>query len=750
MYIKSLHIISFGGLKNRDIELSPGVNVLCGENESGKSSAAMFIKFVFYGLSSKTTKGTVSEKQRFVNHDTMQASGFIIVETDTQISYRIERSLILSENTPAREKIRIINLTSGETVNSQNPGEYFFGVPKDIFVSTCFVSQSASLKPDMTKLDGILSSSDQSPLASLSDNTDVKRGLKKLNDLRKELCHKNGTGGEISELREKRNSLAAELEKNAERSHEITSTGISLDDISKRLTELENAHDMYTSLFSALDKIVIKRRLDALNQAKQNLNSVKNQLSEIDLKLKPETLNAVIAAENDIRNYDELIVSYDDEFSDFNEPDETDDGDDFPDDADDDIDEANALYNDSRTKLALSIAMMVGGFLGLAAFAVLYFFNTDIYSIPLIITLALVTLGVVFICKYISVKKQLTSILDKWDAESIDELENAISDKLNTLGKQKSINDERRERAMNAEAAKLKFDAARAFILSLADNFGVNHDDSIYETVDGIKQICTEMSKKRSELSLLAEKLTGRIDTLGELTEGINAVEADLEAQKALSTEIGRTAASLDAEKLKEITVRRDFTDNALKSAQKRKAALEEKLLSLGKLNHTPDEYRSMINSLDETLEELTLRHEACELAVSAITEAGEKMRTGINVRLAKSASELIRSCTPHSGIALDSSLTPSVESENSYLTSDILSRGTADIAYLSIRNALCDEMFPSERPVTVFDECFAHIDINRTRNFFRALCGSQYLILTCREDEANAAKSLGIYCIEM
>ena len=39
MIIKSLHIISFGGLKNRDIDLSRGVNVIDGANESGKSSA---------------------------------------------------------------------------------------------------------------------------------------------------------------------------------------------------------------------------------------------------------------------------------------------------------------------------------------------------------------------------------------------------------------------------------------------------------------------------------------------------------------------------------------------------------------------------------------------------------------------------------------------------------------------------------------------------------------------------------------
>ena len=46
MYIKKMHIISFGTLTDRDIELSPGLNVIEGPNESGKTSAAMFIKFL--------------------------------------------------------------------------------------------------------------------------------------------------------------------------------------------------------------------------------------------------------------------------------------------------------------------------------------------------------------------------------------------------------------------------------------------------------------------------------------------------------------------------------------------------------------------------------------------------------------------------------------------------------------------------------------------------------------------------------
>ncbi|MGN1082941.1 MAG: ATP-binding protein, partial [Candidatus Avispirillum sp.] len=51
MYIKKIHIDSFGPLRDKELELCDGLNIIEGENESGKSTVAMFIKFMLYGLS---------------------------------------------------------------------------------------------------------------------------------------------------------------------------------------------------------------------------------------------------------------------------------------------------------------------------------------------------------------------------------------------------------------------------------------------------------------------------------------------------------------------------------------------------------------------------------------------------------------------------------------------------------------------------------------------------------------------------
>ena len=48
--IEKIEITSFGKLKNTVVDLAGGINILCAPNESGKSTLAAFIKFVFYGF----------------------------------------------------------------------------------------------------------------------------------------------------------------------------------------------------------------------------------------------------------------------------------------------------------------------------------------------------------------------------------------------------------------------------------------------------------------------------------------------------------------------------------------------------------------------------------------------------------------------------------------------------------------------------------------------------------------------------
>ena len=59
MKITQLNISEFGRLKNTQITLDDGINIISGDNESGKSTVMLFIRFMFYGLPKKSQKSNM-------------------------------------------------------------------------------------------------------------------------------------------------------------------------------------------------------------------------------------------------------------------------------------------------------------------------------------------------------------------------------------------------------------------------------------------------------------------------------------------------------------------------------------------------------------------------------------------------------------------------------------------------------------------------------------------------------------------
>lgn len=51
MKIENLKINGFGKLEDKEIEFSNGINIIQGNNESGKSTLLKFITSMFYGTS---------------------------------------------------------------------------------------------------------------------------------------------------------------------------------------------------------------------------------------------------------------------------------------------------------------------------------------------------------------------------------------------------------------------------------------------------------------------------------------------------------------------------------------------------------------------------------------------------------------------------------------------------------------------------------------------------------------------------
>lgn len=89
------------------------------------------------------------------------------------------------------------------------------------------------------------------------------------------------------------------------------------------------------------------------------------------------------------------------------------------------------------------------------------------------------------------------------------------------------------------------------------------------------------------------------------------------------------------------------------------------------------------------------------------------------------------------------------IETENgNYVNADVLSVGTIEQLYLSLRISSINELTKENMPI-ILDETFAYFDQERLENILEFLSSEysnkQILILTCTNREEEALKSKGI-----
>ena len=64
MIIKNITVREFGPLENFSCDLAPGMNIIEGANESGKSSLIGFVRFILYGLPSRRGEDSAADRDR--------------------------------------------------------------------------------------------------------------------------------------------------------------------------------------------------------------------------------------------------------------------------------------------------------------------------------------------------------------------------------------------------------------------------------------------------------------------------------------------------------------------------------------------------------------------------------------------------------------------------------------------------------------------------------------------------------------
>lgn len=155
MIVKKLILKSFGKFQNYSIDLGAGMNLIIGDNESGKSTVHQFIEGMFYGFykqNIKNKKNTLSYDKYLPWGNSNDYSGVMIIE-DKGKEIRIERSFMKNKDT-----VNIFDNITGEEISVKypydsitkmyQPGLMHLGLSLNSFQNTISITQTSSSTSD--------------------------------------------------------------------------------------------------------------------------------------------------------------------------------------------------------------------------------------------------------------------------------------------------------------------------------------------------------------------------------------------------------------------------------------------------------------------------------------------------------------------------------------------------------------------------------------------------------------------------
>jgi len=239
MKLISCHVENFGKLSDAGFTFSEGCNTFLEDNGWGKSTLAAFLKAMFYGLENSGKRSELeNERKRYAPWQKGVFGGQIVFESDGK-EYLLERTF----GSKASEDICVLR---GRKTNQQvmqdtdNLGEYFFGVDSESFRKTVFISQND---------------------AATHSNATINAKIGNLTELSDDLRSYDSTAKRI---KEKLDSMTPKR-----------STG-SLYKLKKQIEELEVEIRKGEVLEGRIDEL--ERQQEDDNTAKQNLDEELTQL----------------------------------------------------------------------------------------------------------------------------------------------------------------------------------------------------------------------------------------------------------------------------------------------------------------------------------------------------------------------------------------------------------------------------------------------------------------------------------------
>ena len=247
MKITSLNINGFGKFKDKAISFSDGLNVVCGNNEAGKSTTHTFIKSMLFGMKKKKSKAkddTYSKYLPWGNEANYSGTlNFIYDNKEYQIYRKFNEDNSILELTNLSDKDRIIknpevylnrilnNLSINSFDNTISIGQLKSAQDKSIveelhrFIANLNTSGDMSINT-LSAINFLKNRRNSLSLSLKSDATMIyNKQLGNIRNIEKELSNKNYEN-KLPELLQKKASASRKIDANSKEIDELKQINI--------------------------------------------------------------------------------------------------------------------------------------------------------------------------------------------------------------------------------------------------------------------------------------------------------------------------------------------------------------------------------------------------------------------------------------------------------------------------------------------------------------------------------------------
>ena len=765
MIIEKIVIKSFGRLNDMTLEFSDRVNVIEGENESGKSTIAAFIRYMLYGFTDDNA-GDLDERKKRINWETGTASGSMYVRVGGK-RYVITRTTTPtddSERPTYREEASIVDVETGAPAFGKlSAGEVFFGVDAELFDNTAFIGQIG----DSSINEGSVKQSIENIIFSGSERINKQRAAARISDKMQALLHEGGVSGAIVDLAHKEQDLQDKLAVCNNDNRLILEKEAELYRIRARRAEAEEKQTKLYDLDSSYNNAMLIQTFDQLHVLEQECEEktefynkyieentragfCPNDQYLTDLLIARKGVNEAYHALGDAQdsyNAQKAAIGITHEIENA-------------------IERAGELGGESEiTKRATSLwkqgirdtALAIGT--GLVALAS-GIFEIVVANNPAMqvgkVLMAILGIAALGGCGYLlwsllKCNKELVTLQNEFGTTNFEDLKGKIA----IIAEARSKRDAMAVATENARLAVVKarerYEEAKRELTTIIIRWGEEPPASdLGDFLDRLEGRVRFFLEKKNEL--LDEKTNIEI-TVREIRRNL-ADKSEIDVRAQVSPLLRKALAGFNHDE-----IINGIADAKARVAEEDRLAfdVENELMLLKGRAGDPSEYYSRIEAVSGRREDMQNKHKAYFIALNAINNATDNLRAEISPRLGEYATRLMEIMTDKKYTSFDVSdgLKVTFEGADGQAKSiDFLSGGTRDMAYIAVRAALIDMLY-GEKPPICFDESFAHQDNLRARAMMKAINylaeeGCQSFIFTCRGREAALANEVilgaGVY----